>query len=63
MNYKVMNIRLAGHKWKADVTTWEGCCSNVKITTVALEQKKRPSGKDFIKEMNTRQDSNLYNPD
>lgn len=63
MNYKVRNIRLAGHRWLGEVTTWEGCCSNVKITTVEVFQKKRPSGKDFIKEMNTRQDSNLYNPD
>lgn len=48
MNYKVRNIRLSGHKWLADVTTWEGCCSNLQIQTVSLDQKKRPTSKDFI---------------
>jgi hypothetical protein len=48
MNIKVRNIRLAGYKWIADVTTWEGCCSNIKITPVEIFQKKRPTGKDFI---------------
>lgn len=57
MNYKVRNIRLAGHRWLGEVTTWEGCCSNVKITTVEVEQKKRPSGKDFIKALTIPEDT------
>ena len=51
MNIKVRNIRLAGHKWKATITTWDGCCSNIKITPVEILQKKRPTGRDFIKAM------------
>lgn len=49
LKYKVRNIRLEDDIWKATVTTWEGCCSNLQIQTVSLEQKKRPSSKDFIK--------------
>lgn len=49
LKYKVRNIHLEDGIWKATLTTWEGCCSNVKIQTVSLEQKKRPSSKDFIK--------------
>lgn len=49
LKYKVRNIRLEDYKWAADVTTWEGCCSNIKYHVVKITKDKRPSSKDFIK--------------
>lgn len=46
--YKVRDIHLEDGIWKATVTTWEGCCSNIKYHVVSLNKEKRPSSKDFI---------------
>ena len=49
INYRVRNIRKEGDKWIATLTTWEGCCSNIKYHVVKITKDKRPSSKDFIK--------------
>lgn len=49
MNYRVRNIRKEGDIWKATLTTWEGCCSNVQTKEVSIYKDKRPTSKDFIK--------------
>lgn len=51
MNYRVGNIRKEGDIWKATLTTWEGCCSNIQIKEVSIYKDKRPTSKDFIKEL------------
>lgn len=55
MNYRVRNIRLEDYRWVADVTTWEGCCSNIKYKVVKISKEKRPTTKDFIKELSQQQ--------
>lgn len=55
MNYKVTNIRLAGHKWIADVSYWENCECASQTKQVELKSVKRPTGKDFIKSIQEQQ--------
>lgn len=48
MNYSVKNIRLAGHKWLADVSYWANCECAAVSKTVEVIKDRRPSNKDFI---------------
>lgn len=49
ISYRVRNIHLEDGIWKATLTTWEGCCSNIHVKEVSIYKDKRPTSKDFIK--------------
>lgn len=55
MNYKISNVRLAGHRWKLDLEYWKksDCSCSAKKIELELEQKNKPSLRDAIKAFNS----------